>query len=72
MRNRNRERAVRASYFRRQAQKIAAEHKGLARVEAYLQRAMQAEQKAATGSEEFRQDMIDLATQWRDLAGLAN
>ncbi len=38
------------------------------RIEAYLQRAIEAERKAALGSEKFRRDMIDLAMQWRDLA----
>lgn len=39
----------------------------LARAAIYLQRAMDAERKAAQGSLQFRQDMIDLAMQWRDL-----
>ena len=41
------------------------------RVDVYLQRAMDAERKAGLGSEEFRQQMLDLAMQWRDLARVA-
>lgn len=38
------------------------------RIEFYRHRATQAERKADCGAEELRQDMIDIAMQWRDLA----
>lgn len=41
------------------------------RARAYLERAMEAERKAAIGPEDVRREMIDLATQWRDLARVA-
>lgn len=34
----------------------------------YLQRAMEAERRAAGGSEDFRRHMLDVSIQWLDLA----
>ena len=67
----NRNRGARSGWVRRDARAIWLERSGAARVEAYLQRAMEAERKGAVGNEEFRREMIDLAVQWRDLARLA-
>jgi hypothetical protein len=38
------------------------------RAERYRQRAMNAEHKAALGSDPFRREMMDVAAQWQDLA----
>lgn len=38
------------------------------RADGYLQRALEAERKAAMGSDSFRREMLDIAAEWRDLA----
>jgi hypothetical protein len=38
------------------------------RIEFYRHRAYELERKAATGMEELRDERIELASQWRDLA----
>lgn len=67
----NRQMGAKSGWVRRDARKIWTDFHGADRVEAYLRRAMDAENKATAGCDKFRQEMIELAMQWRDLARLA-
>jgi len=69
--NINRQRGAKSGWIRREPIRIWSDCPPAERAQEYLRRAMDAERKAASGTEAFRQEMIDLAMQWRDLAYLA-
>lgn len=56
---------------RRETTKIWSDHPAAERAEEYLRRATEAARKAGCDREGSREDMINLARQWRELADLA-
>lgn len=69
--NGNRQRGAKSGWVRREAKRIRSAFDPADRVQECLRRALEAERKAADGSDELRREMIDLAMQWRDLAEIA-
>lgn len=69
--NGNRRRGAKSGWMRREATKIWSDCPPEERAQEYLRRAVEAERQAASGSDALRQEMTDLALQWRDLADLA-
>ena len=69
--NGNRQRGAKSGWIRREAVRIWSDRPPAERAEEYLRRAIEAERRAASGTDAFRREMLDLAVQWRDLAALA-